>query len=110
MSEFDRNLHSHAVATTAMAIPTATHNLACDRRPTRERCSPTHRRLPVSFTFLLSCILPSLLLTLTCAHTYLCVGVRYVYTTWMITFLRATSWGSWPEETRMADESEHTCG
>src|SRR5262245_20636254 len=44
MSEFDRNLHSHAVATTAMAIPTATHNLACDvgrranvvRRPTAD--------------------------------------------------------------------------
>src|SRR5262249_16372650 len=31
--------------------------------------------------------LPSLLLTLTCAHTYLCIDVQYVYTTCMITFL-----------------------
>jgi hypothetical protein len=36
-----------------MAIPTAIHNLACDRRPARECCSPAHRRLPVSFTFVL---------------------------------------------------------
>ena len=43
MSEFDRNLLYHAVATTAMAIPIATHNLACDRRPARECCSPAHR-------------------------------------------------------------------
>src|SRR6266481_6194359 len=52
--------------------------------------------------------LSSLLLTRTCAHTYLCIDVRYVYTTCMITFLRATCRGSWPEETRIADESEHT--
>src|SRR5438045_2828488 len=34
-----------------MAIPTATHSLACERRRVRDACSPADDRLPVSFTF-----------------------------------------------------------